>query len=99
LIAFGFALRSPGWRIVYLSGDTPPDSVADAARSSDAAVVVISAVNARRFTPRGKSSRRSRATPSLLRRRASKAAVTAEALTPAGGSIGEAERLTQLVPA
>lgn len=49
LIAFGLALRARGWRIVYLGAETPLESVADAARASDPAFVVISAVNAARF--------------------------------------------------
>lgn len=47
LLAFGLALRSRGWRIVYLGTDTPISSVADAARSCDPAFVVISAVDVR----------------------------------------------------
>jgi methanogenic corrinoid protein MtbC1 len=47
LICFGLALRARGWRNVYLGADTPLTSVADAARSSDPAVVVISSVDAR----------------------------------------------------
>lgn len=49
LLAFGLALRARGWRIVYLGPDTPVASVADAARASDAAFVVVSAVDARVF--------------------------------------------------
>jgi len=47
LLAFGLALRSRGWRIVYLGTDTPISSIADAARSCDPAFVVISAVDVR----------------------------------------------------
>jgi DNA-binding transcriptional MerR regulator len=46
LLAFGLALRTRGWRIVYLGTDTPIASVADAARSCDPAFVVVSAVDA-----------------------------------------------------
>jgi DNA-binding transcriptional MerR regulator len=45
LIVFGLALRSRGWRIVYLGADTPLESLAAAARSSRPDRVVISAVN------------------------------------------------------
>lgn len=47
LIAFGLALRSRGWRILYLGPDTPLDSLADAARSAQPEVVVVSAVDPR----------------------------------------------------
>jgi MerR family transcriptional regulator, light-induced transcriptional regulator len=47
LIVFGLALRSRGWRIVYLGADTPLESVADAARSSAPVFVVVSAVSSR----------------------------------------------------
>jgi DNA-binding transcriptional MerR regulator len=49
LIAFGLALRARGWRVVYLGPDTPLTSVADAARASGAAFVVVSAVTPERF--------------------------------------------------
>jgi DNA-binding transcriptional MerR regulator len=47
LIAFGLALRSRGWRILYLGPDTPLDSLADAARAAQPEVVVVSAVDPR----------------------------------------------------
>jgi DNA-binding transcriptional MerR regulator len=49
LIAFGLALRSRGWRIVYLGADTPLGSVADAAHASEPRFVVVSAVAPERF--------------------------------------------------
>ncbi len=49
LIAFGLALRSRGWRIVYLGADTPLSSVADAAHASEPRFVVVSAVIPDRF--------------------------------------------------
>jgi DNA-binding transcriptional MerR regulator len=49
LIVFGLALRSRGWRIVYLGADTPLRSVADAAHASDPRFVVVSAVTPDRF--------------------------------------------------
>src|SRR5581483_8061056 len=42
LIGFAVALRSRGWRIVYLGADTPLESVVDAARSSAPVFVVVS---------------------------------------------------------
>lgn len=47
LMAFGLALRSRGWRIVYLGPDTPSDSLADAARTAQPNAVVVSAVDTR----------------------------------------------------
>jgi MerR family transcriptional regulator, light-induced transcriptional regulator len=49
LLAFGIALRTRGWRIVYLGPDTPIASVTDAARISGANLVVLSAVDPRTF--------------------------------------------------
>jgi DNA-binding transcriptional MerR regulator len=51
LIAFGLALRERGWRIDYLGSDTPAESIADAARTIDPALVVVSAVAADRLSP------------------------------------------------
>ena len=49
LMIFGLALRTHGWRIVYLGADTPGESVADAAREIDPALVVVSSVLRSRF--------------------------------------------------
>jgi DNA-binding transcriptional MerR regulator/methylmalonyl-CoA mutase cobalamin-binding subunit len=46
LIAFGLALRERGWRIDFLGGDTPAESIADAARAIEPGLVVVSAVTA-----------------------------------------------------
>lgn len=51
LLAFGLALHSRGWRIDYLGSDTPMDSIAQAARSLDPALLVLSAVTAERLRP------------------------------------------------
>jgi DNA-binding transcriptional MerR regulator len=51
LIAFGLALRERGWRIDYLGADTPTESIAEAARTIDPALLVLSAVNPDRFSP------------------------------------------------
>jgi cobalamin-dependent methionine synthase I len=47
LLAFGLALRGRGWRIVYLGPDTPFESIAVAARTSEPQRVVVSAVDRR----------------------------------------------------
>ena len=44
LIAFGLALRARGWRIVYLGGDTPIESLEEIATKLDPALVIVSAV-------------------------------------------------------
>jgi DNA-binding transcriptional MerR regulator len=51
LIAFGLALRSRGWRIVYLGSDTPIETVADLCRRLEPGLVVLSAVSAARVRP------------------------------------------------
>ena len=48
LITFGLAVRSRGWRIVFLGADTPAASIADTAESLRPAVIVVTSV-----TPRG----------------------------------------------
>jgi MerR family transcriptional regulator, light-induced transcriptional regulator len=49
LLAFGLALRARGWRIAYLGPDTPGESIADAARALDPALVLVSATARSRF--------------------------------------------------
>ena len=49
LLLFGLALRARGWRIAYLGADTPGQSVADAARELDPALVVVSSALRSRF--------------------------------------------------
>ena len=44
LIAFGLALRSRGWRIVYLGADTPVDTVEEASGEVQPSLVVLAAV-------------------------------------------------------
>jgi MerR family transcriptional regulator, light-induced transcriptional regulator len=43
LIAFGLALRARGWKIHFLGGDTPVESIVDAAGRIQPALVVLSA--------------------------------------------------------
>lgn len=49
LIAFGLTLRARGWRITFLGSNTPIETVADAARSFEPTLLVVSAVNGERF--------------------------------------------------
>jgi DNA-binding transcriptional MerR regulator len=51
LVALGLALRARGWRIAYLGGDTPLDTVARAAQSLSPEVVVLASVTAGRVEP------------------------------------------------
>lgn len=51
LIAFGLALRSHGWRIVFLGGDTPIATVAELSGRLEPNLVVLSAVSAERVQP------------------------------------------------
>ena len=99
LIAFGLALRARGWRIAYLGGDLPIDSVISAARAVDPAFVVLTAVDPesfRRSTAELKSLAR---TQSIClggagAREAEARAIGATLLD--GGPVEEAQRLTEL---
>jgi DNA-binding transcriptional MerR regulator len=51
LIAFGLALRSRGWRIVYLGPDSPIDTVADVSDEISPSIVVLNAVTRERVRP------------------------------------------------
>jgi DNA-binding transcriptional MerR regulator len=51
LIAFGLALRSRGWRIVYLGPDSPIDTVEEASRRLEPSLVVLNAVSPERVRP------------------------------------------------
>jgi MerR family transcriptional regulator, light-induced transcriptional regulator len=48
LIAFGLALRSRGWRIVYLGPDSPIEIIEDASRRLEPTLVVLNAVSCER---------------------------------------------------
>ena len=51
LIAFGLALRSQGWRIVYLGPDSPLDTVAEVSDQLEPSIVVLNAVSRERVRP------------------------------------------------
>ena len=51
LIAFGLALRSRGWRIVYLGPDSPIDTVAEVSGQLAPSLVVLNAVSRERVPP------------------------------------------------
>jgi MerR family transcriptional regulator, light-induced transcriptional regulator len=51
LIGFGLALRARGWRVTCLGGDTPMDTVEEAAAGLEPELTVLSAVTAERVRP------------------------------------------------
>jgi DNA-binding transcriptional MerR regulator len=51
LIAFGLALRSRGWRVIYLGPDAPIETIEDACREVEPSLVVVHAVTDRRVEP------------------------------------------------
>jgi DNA-binding transcriptional MerR regulator len=97
LIAFGLALRSRGWRIVYLGADTPLGSVADAAHASEPRFVVVSAVAPERFLAIEDGLRELAKEHALCLGGAGAVELSGlAALTLGGDPIDEAERLTAL---
>ncbi|HZQ82644.1 MAG TPA: MerR family transcriptional regulator [Gaiellaceae bacterium] len=98
LLGFGLALRTRGWRIVYLGADTPTSSVADAARSCDPAFVIVSAVDTRTLR-RHKAEIEQLATEFHLclgGAAAAKIRLDADVLALTGGPVEEAEQLTHV---
>lgn len=98
LLAFGLALRTRGFRIVYLGTDTPISSVADAARSCDPAFVVVSAVDVKTLN-RHWNELEELAREFRLCLGGAGAAAThrkLDALKLVGSPVDEADRLTQL---
>jgi DNA-binding transcriptional MerR regulator len=51
LIAFGLALHSRGWRIVYLGPDSPIETIEEASRAVAPDLVVLAAVSSERLAP------------------------------------------------
>ena len=99
LIAFGLALRARGWRIAYLGGDMPIESVSGAAHAVDPAFVVLSAVDPdsfRRFAAELRALAREHRTciGGAGAREAEATAIGATLLS--GGPVEEADRLTEL---
>jgi methanogenic corrinoid protein MtbC1 len=98
-MAFGLALRSRGWRIVYLGADTPLRSVADAAYASEPRFVVVSAVAPERFLAIADGLRELAGEHALCLGGAGAGVdlPDLEAVRLVGDPIDEAERLTALV--
>ncbi len=49
LVCFGLALRDRGWRIAFLGGDTPAQTLTDAAAELRPDAVVVAAIDSERF--------------------------------------------------
>jgi len=99
LIAFGLALRARGWRIAYLGGDLPIESVISAARAVDPAFVVLSAVDTETFTRSTKELKSLARTQSICLGGAGATEAVARAIGATlldGGPVEEAQRLTEL---
>jgi MerR family transcriptional regulator, light-induced transcriptional regulator len=98
LIAFGLALRARGWRILYLGADTPLESLAVAAQSSQPEWIVISAVNPHSLDVARESlidvAREYRV--AVGGAAANGANLGENIVTLAGSPVDEAEKLTQL---
>src|SRR4029079_18523628 len=58
LIAFGLALRSHGWRILFLGADTPLATLSEAGAATGPQLVVVAAVESARFETEATSLRR-----------------------------------------
>jgi MerR family transcriptional regulator, light-induced transcriptional regulator len=99
LIAFGLALRARGWRIAYLGGDMPIESVISAARAVEPVFVVLSAVDAervRRNTAELKSLARAQRICLGGAGAGEADAKAVGAILLVGGPVEEAQRLTEL---
>ena len=99
LIVFGLALRARGFRVVFLGADTPLESVADVARSSRAACVVVSAVDPEKLDARRAALVALAAEQALAVGGAGAARVDLgdDVIVLAAGPVEEAERLARLV--
>lgn len=100
LIAFGLALRSQGWRIVYLGPDSPIDTVADVCRQLEPSLVVLNAVSRERVRPVLPQLRAlTRRHKLALGGAAAEAALETDGiLALTGDPTAEAARITTLIP-
>jgi MerR family transcriptional regulator, light-induced transcriptional regulator len=96
LIAFGLALRTRGFRILYLGADTPIESVAQTARAARPHVVVLSAVSAEPFKEIAGALRELAAEYPLYLGGAGATGVGAEFPTLTGDPVEEADRVAAL---
>jgi methanogenic corrinoid protein MtbC1 len=96
LIAFGLALRSRGFRILYLGADTPIESVAETAAAIEPAFVVVSSVDAARFHAVARELVRLAARHRLCLGGEGAAGAGIDAVLLTGDPVDEADRLEQL---
>ena len=100
LVAFGLALRARGWRIGYLGGDAPLDTVARAADSLRPDLVVLSTVSGEHVRAVGPELRALAERHRVAVGGAGAAGEAAEdlgAIALAGDGVAEAGRVTALV--
>jgi methanogenic corrinoid protein MtbC1 len=58
LLSFGLALRTHGWRILFLGADTPIETLQETARSSDPALIVVASFDSALLTAEATGLRR-----------------------------------------
>ena len=99
LIAFGLALRSRGWRVVYLGSDSPIETVKEVSRQLDPSLVVLTAVSSERVEPvvTQLQALAGRHRVALGGAAAGNGALETGALVLSGDPIAEAARVTTLV--
>jgi methanogenic corrinoid protein MtbC1 len=99
LIVFGLALRSRGWRVVYLGSDSPIETVQDVSRQLDPSLVVLTAVSSERVEPvvAQLQALAGRHRLALGGAAAGNGALETGALVLSGDPIAEAARVTTLV--
>jgi methylmalonyl-CoA mutase cobalamin-binding subunit len=95
LIVFGLALRERGWRITYLGGDTPIETIAEAARAVEPDVVVISTTTSGRLAESVAGLRKLARTTPLALAGPGASAVNVSARVLQDGPLTEADRLTR----
>lgn len=94
LIVFGLALRARGWRITYLGGDTPVETLAEATRALQPDLVVISASNGGRLSESLTGLRKLAKTTPLALAGPGAIGVRVKARILDGDPLGEADRVT-----
>ena len=95
LAVFALALRDRGWRITYLGADTPVETIEDAARALEPALVVVSASAPDRIEDSLGALRRLAKRAPLVFAGPGAASAKLPARGLAGDPLTEAERLTR----
>jgi DNA-binding transcriptional MerR regulator/methylmalonyl-CoA mutase cobalamin-binding subunit len=99
LIAFGLALRSRGFRILFLGADTPIESVAETADATAPEFVVVSSVSAERFRSVARGLRQLGRRHRLCLGGGGATDAGIDAVLLPGDPVAEADRLAALAPA